>query len=67
LKNRLKKLNNWVKKAVSYKYFVEEMAFFIGLIIIIFTNFLMNFYFGMYFLALILIAYGIFSFKFDRK
>jgi hypothetical protein len=67
LKNRLKKLNKLIQRAVSYKYFIEEMALFIGVFLFIITNFLINFYFGMYSLSFLLIAFSIFSFKFSRK
>lgn len=61
-----KKLNNLikrVKRAISYKYFWEEIAIFIAIIFINFTNFSLNFYFGMYFLSLFLIGISAFSFK----
>lgn len=64
MKNRIVK---WFKNTVSKEYFFIETVFFIGLFIVIFTNFLVNLLFGLYFLGLILIAYSIFSFKFSGK
>ncbi len=63
----LKKLKNNIKSTISKPTFGMEMVFFIGLFIIIFTNFKLNFYFGMYFLGVILIAYSVFLFKFTPK
>ncbi|EMS74029.1 hypothetical protein CTER_5114 [Ruminiclostridium cellobioparum subsp. termitidis CT1112] len=61
------KLNKLLKLAVSKRYFVIEMVFFIGLFIIVFTNFLVNLYLGLYFVGFALMAYSIFLFKFRQK
>jgi hypothetical protein len=57
----------WFKNTVSKEFFLIEMVFFIGIFIIIFTNFLVNLVFGLYFLGVILIGYSIFAFKFSGK
>ena len=61
------KLNKQIKLAVSDRYFIMEMVFFIGLFVIAFTNFLVNLYLGLYFVGFALIAYSIFLFKFRQK
>ncbi|MBN1044904.1 hypothetical protein DVW08_05895 [Clostridium botulinum] len=67
MKNKLKKLNKWFENIISKKYFKIEIMFFIGIFIIIFTNFLINLHFGLYSLGFLLIAYSIFSFKFEVR
>jgi hypothetical protein len=62
-----KKLNKKDKKDNSNKYLNIEIVFFIGVFIITFTNFLVNFMLGLYFLGLILVAYSIFLYKFNGK
>lgn len=61
------KLRKVLIETISSDYFTIEMVFFIGFFIIVFTNFLLNLYLGLYFLGSILIAYSIFLFKFNRK
>lgn len=67
MKSKLEKINIWFKNIISKDYFIMEMIFFIGIFIIIFTNFLVNFIVGMYSIGFLLIAYSIFLFKFNRK
>ncbi|NFG65766.1 hypothetical protein FDG50_00370 [Clostridium botulinum] len=67
MKNKIKKLNKWFENIISNKYLKIEMIFFIGILIIIFTNFLINLHFGLYSLGFLFIAYSMFSFKFSRK
>lgn len=61
------KLNKLLSKTILNDIFVMETVFFIGLFIIIFTNFTVNIKFGMYFLGFILIAFSIFLYKFTGK
>ena len=61
IKNNIKKLWESIKKAIKKDTFEKETIFFIGIIIIIFTNFLLNFFLGMYFLGLMFIGYSIFQ------
>jgi len=61
------KLNKILKKTIHNEMFVMEMVFFVGLLIIIFTNFYVSVVFGMYFLGFILIAYSVFLFKFRKE
>lgn len=63
MKIKLKKLKENIKKTISKQTFVMEIVFFIGILTIIFTNFLLNFFLGMYFLGCIFIAYSIFLYK----
>lgn len=67
MKNKIKKLNKWFKNIISNKYLKIEMIFFIGILIIIFTNFLINLHFGLYSLGFLFIAYSMFSFKFEVR
>ena len=67
MKYKIKKLNNWIKKTVSKKYLIIEIVFFIGIFIVIFTNFLINLFFGFYSIGFLLIAYSIFLFRFSQK
>jgi hypothetical protein len=67
MKKIKEKFKNMFKKTVLNDIFVMEMVFFIGLFIIIFTNFSINIKFGLYFLGLILIAFSIFLYKFAGK
>ncbi|EES49901.1 hypothetical protein CLO_2525 [Clostridium botulinum E1 str. 'BoNT E Beluga'] len=67
MKNKIKKLNKWFENIISNKYLKIEMIFFIGILIIIFTNFLINLHFGLYSLGFLLIAYSIFLFKFEVR
>lgn len=55
-------MKNKFIKAISEKWFLTEMTFIIGIIIIIFTNFLVNLKFGLYSLGLLLIALAIVNF-----
>ncbi|AWB30045.1 hypothetical protein EXN65_16680 [Clostridium botulinum] len=59
-----KKLNKLLNKTILNDIFIMEMVFFIGFLIIIYTNFKVNLYFGLYFLGIILIAFSIFLYKF---
>lgn len=67
MKNIKEKVNKIFKKTIFNELFVMEMVFFIGLAIIIFTNFSVNIKFGLYFLGLILIAFSIFLYRFTGK
>ena len=67
MKKIKEKVNKMLKKTIFNELFVMEMVFFIGLAIIIFTNFSVNIKFGLYFLGLILIAFSIFLYKFTGK
>ncbi|MCD3217875.1 DUF1056 family protein [Clostridium botulinum C] len=44
-----------------------ELFFFIGFLIITYTNFCINTYLGLYFVGVVLIAYSIFLSKFSTK
>ncbi|SMC19339.1 hypothetical protein SAMN02745134_00803 [Clostridium acidisoli DSM 12555] len=61
------KLNKLLKKTVFNDIFVMEIVFLIGMFVIVFTNFRVNLYFGLYFLGVIFIAYSIFLYKFSKK
>ncbi|MCB2354346.1 hypothetical protein [Clostridium estertheticum] len=63
LKNNIKNLIEGIKKITNKSTFEMELVFLIGIFIIVFTNFLLNFFLGMYFLGLILIVYSIFIYK----
>lgn len=67
MNNIKEKLNKLLKRTLYNELFVIEMFFFIGLFIIIFTNFSINMIFGLYFLGFIFIVYSIFLFKFNKK
>lgn len=67
MKDKFEKLNKYFKDIVSKDTFSMEAIFFIGLIIIIITNFILNMFMGLYFLGFILIAYSIFLFKFNSR
>ncbi|KGN00831.1 hypothetical protein ADU90_12665 [Clostridium botulinum] len=62
-----KRLDNLFKKTIFSDSFVMEIVFFIGLFIIIYTNFKINKYFGLYFLGITLIAFSIFLYKVSEK
>ncbi|AWZ49803.1 hypothetical protein C3495_05535 [Clostridiaceae bacterium 14S0207] len=62
-----KKFNNLLKKTILNDIFVMEIVFFIGLIIIIYTNFKISLYFGLYFLGISLISFSIFLYKVTEK
>lgn len=64
IKNSIK---NILRKTVFNDFFVMEAVFFMGIFIIVFTNFTINIKFGLYFLGLILIAFSIFLYKFTGK
>ena len=66
MKDKLQKFNKWFKDTISKEFFLIEIVFFVGLFIIIFTNFLINLIFGLYSVGFLLIAYAIFTFKFTR-
>gem|GEM_PF-3131813 len=59
-----KKLNKLLQKTIFNDIFVMETVFFVGLSIIIYTNFMVNLYFALYFLGVSLIAFSIFLYKF---
>lgn len=63
MKNKLKKVIESINNAISNRNLKLEVVFFIGFFIIIYTNFLINRLFGMYFLGISLIAYSIYSLK----
>lgn len=52
-----------MEKKDKKELFQIEVVFFIGLLLIMVTNFFINLYFGLYFVGLSLIALSIFSFK----
>ncbi|WAG54389.1 hypothetical protein LL033_17395 [Clostridium estertheticum] len=66
LKNNINKLIKSIKKITNKSTFEMELVFLIGTFIIVFTNFLLNFFLGMYFLGLILIVYSIFIYKLTK-
>lgn len=49
-------------KRILYDY-IEDFFIFIGLFLIVITTFLINFYLGMYMLAIIFIALGVYFAK----
>lgn len=63
----MSKLNKILRKTISNELFIIEIVFFIGLFIIVFTNFCINLFFGLYFLGFIFIAYSVFLFKFSNR
>ena len=62
----IEKLNKVIKNTTSKATFVMEMVFFIGIFIIVITNFILNFFLGMYFLGGLCITYSIFLYKMAR-
>lgn len=66
LKYKLNKLNK-LKKKLTSELFKIELVFFIGLSLIITTNFLIHLYFGMYTVGVALIAFSIFQFRFRDR
>ena len=66
MKIKFKKFIKNIINTISKQTFVEEVVFFIGLIIITFTNFMINLYFGLYFVGLMFILYSIFLFRVRR-
>lgn len=71
MKNKLRKLKDRLKglieKTILNDIFIMEIVFLIGIFIIIYTNFRLNIYFGLYFLGVTLIAFSIFLYKFTGK
>jgi len=64
LKNKLKK---FIEKTILNDIFIMEIVFLIGVFIIIYTNFQLNIYFGLYFLGVTLIAFSVFLYKSTGK
>lgn len=67
----LKKIKNKIKvileKTILDELFMIESLFFIGIFIIIITNFWINKYLGLYTTALFFISLSIFLFKFRKR
>lgn len=63
MKKKFKKSIEFIKNTISNKNLKLEIVFFIGVLIIIYTNFSINRIFGMYFLGACLILYSIYSLK----
>lgn len=59
----LKKAIKKIKDTISNKNFKLEVVFFIGVLFIVYTNFKINKYFGMYSIGALLISYSIYSLK----
>lgn len=64
LKERIKKI---LEKTIFNELVIIESLFFIGILILIITNYLINIYLGMYTLALSCISLSIFLFKFRKR
>lgn len=62
-----KELNKLLKKTIYNELFIKDSLFIIGIFIIIIANFIVNLYFGIYFLAFTLIVFSIFLNKSTRK
>ena len=56
-----------IKELITNELFKIELVFFIGFLIITVTNFLINMYFGLYFIGISLIALSIFQFTFRKR
>ena len=56
-----------MKKKIASELFKIELVFLLGFLIITVTNFLINLYFGMYFIGISLIALSIFQFIFRKR
>lgn len=65
--NLRKKLNEILKRTIFNDVFHMEMSFFIGVLIIIYTNFKLNLCFGLYTLGFLFIAFSVFLYKFTGK
>lgn len=63
MKNKL----NRIKEKVTSQLFVIELVFLCGFLIIAVTNFIINKYFGLYFLGISFIALAIFQFVYREK
>lgn len=63
MKKSFKKFIKNLCKAITKSTFNMEALFFMGLFIIIVTNFILNFYLGMYFLGAMFIIYSVFLYK----
>ncbi len=63
----MKKIINYIKNKVNKRYFKIEMLFLLGIFIFTITNFIINIFFGLYTMSILLIAYSIFCFYFDDK
>ncbi|MBA8936486.1 hypothetical protein BCD96_000572 [Clostridium beijerinckii] len=67
MKKVKEKLKNIINRTIFNDIFVMEMVFFIGVFIILLTNFSINIKFGFYSLGFIFIAFSIFLYKFTGK
>lgn len=56
-----------IKKLINNELFQIEVVFLLGFLIIAVTNFLINMYFGLYFIGIALIALSIFQFTFRKR
>ncbi|SFA70286.1 hypothetical protein SAMN04488528_100198 [Clostridium frigidicarnis] len=56
------KLNKLLEKTIFNELFVIDVFFFIGIIIVTITNFIINLFFGLYFLGTLFIIYSLFLF-----
>lgn len=56
-----------IKELINNELFRIEIVFLLGFLIIATTNFLINIYFGLYFIGISLIALSIFQFAFRKR
>lgn len=56
-----------IKEMITSEIFKIELVFLLGFLIIAVTNFLINVYFGLYFIGIALIALSIFQFTFRKR
>lgn len=63
-KNELKELNNKISKTTKTKLFWCEAIIIVSFFMFIVTNFLLNFYLGMYLLSLSLFSVALFTWKY---
>jgi hypothetical protein len=67
MKETFKKLIKNIYNSITKSTFNMEALFFMGLFLIIITNFMINFYLGMYFLGVMFIVYSVFLYKVSSK
>lgn len=63
----MKRIINKIRNKVKQKYFKIEMLFLLGIFVFTITNFLINIFFGLYTISILLISYSIFCFYFEDK
>lgn len=64
LKRKLDNIKNKVKKTIATKLFWCESLIIVAFLIFTVTNFLLNFFIGMYLLSLLLFSVGLFVWKY---